>query len=210
MTAAVGRLGLALGVLVLAGCGGSSGGAPLPRTSGLTEESPAPPAAVASRAAGNVLPEVPTRVRLPSGRTVPVQPAATDAAGRLDVPDDPDVAGWWDGGSRPGDPFGATVVAAHVDSVGRGLGPFAELLGAREGERVTVLSDGLRTTYRVGALRTVRRTILRTDGSVFAADGAPRLVLITCAGPYDRSRGGYQNLLVLTAQPVGATTERAR
>ena len=75
---------------------------------------------------------------------------------------------------------------------------------------VTVTSAGLTTTYRVSSLRTIPKERLRTDGSVFAGDGDPRLVLVTCAGPYERARGGYQNLLVLTAVPVGPTTERER
>ncbi|WP_421110277.1 class F sortase [Solicola sp. PLA-1-18] len=198
--------------VLLAACGGPSGGVQVPDETSAppTSEGPAPQAPVAPRAAGNVLPEVPTAVRLPDGRRVPVAPAPTDDTGRLAVPDDPDVAGWWDGGARPGDPFGATVVAAHVDSVERGLGPFASLLSARRGERVTVTSAGLTTTYRVSSLRTIPKERLRTDGSVFAGDGDPRLVLVTCAGPYERARGGYQNLLVLTAVPVGPTTERER
>ena len=29
-----------------------------------------------------------------------------------------------------------------------------------------------------------------------------RVTLVTCAPPYDRARGGYQNLAVVTATPV--------
>ena len=37
--------------------------------------------------------------------------------------------------------------------------------------------------------------------------GAARLTLVTCAPPYDASRGGYQNLAVVTAVPLGPPEE---
>jgi hypothetical protein len=37
----------------------------------------------------------------------------------------------------------------------------------------------------------------------FARDGAPRLTLITCTGPFDRPAGGYRDNLVVTAVPTG-------
>ena len=68
-------------------------------------------------------PEAPVQVRLPSGTTVPVVAVNTTADGVLDVPEDIRTAGWWRGGSRLGDPFGPTVIAAHIDSRTQGLGP---------------------------------------------------------------------------------------
>ncbi|NPC43561.1 class F sortase [Nocardioides sp. zg-1230] len=165
--------------------------------------SAAEPVAPARRAGSVVTPRRPTRATLPSGRDVRVTTAGTTGSGVLDVPDDVDVAGWWRGGSRIGDPFGSILVAAHVDSDAEGLGPFAELLTVREGARVRLEGDGLRQDFRIGSRRLVAQGSLVDDGWIFDASGDLRLALVTCAPPYDASRGGYQNLAVVTAVPLG-------
>jgi Sortase domain len=156
-----------------------------------------------------VTPEAPTAVRLPSGLSVPVLAVSTEPDGRLAVPEDIRLGGWWRGGSRIGDPFGSTVIAAHVDSKDQGLGPFAELLSVRADQRITVGTAHLRQEFTVRSLRLVRSSELGNESWVFSADGERRLTLVTCAPPYDEARGGYQNLAVVTATPVrDATVER--
>ncbi len=126
----------------------------------------------------------------------------------LDVPDDIDLAGWWSGGSRLGDPFGSSLVAAHVDSSSQGLGPFASLLTVRPGDRVYVWSDGLRQTFRVRARWLRPQGTLGPASWLHSPDGPRRLTLVTCAGPYDAARGGYQNLAVVVAEPLGQAEPR--
>lgn len=158
-----------------------------------------------ARLARSVLPpEAPVAATLPSGIVVPIRPAATTLDGRLDVPNDSEVAGWWQGGSRVGDPFGSTLVAAHVDSTSRGLGPFAELLSVGRGDRVVLATVHLTQEFAVDSLRLVPRGALVDEEWLFSASGPHRLTLVTCAPPYDRTRGGYQNLAVVTASPVDA------
>ena len=152
---------------------------------------------------GAVRPEVPRAVRLPGGAVVPVRAVSTRRDGLLDVPPDVRTAGWWRGGSRLGDPLGATLLAAHVDSTTQGLGPFAALLGVRPGQRFAVTSATLRQRFEVVSLRVVAQGDLRAKSWIHGAGGRRRLVLVTCAPPYDRARGGYQNLAVVTAVPLG-------
>ena len=165
--------------------------------------------AVPARRTGAARPERPTTSRLPDGTVVPIEPAGTAGDGSLAVPGDIRVAGWWRGGSRLGDPFGATLLAAHVDSFTQGLGPYASLLSARAGQRVVVSSAHLTQTFAVVSLRLVPRHALPLHRELFSARGARRLVLVTCAGPYDASRGGYQNLAVITASPIADVTPRS-
>ena len=129
------------------------------------------PARPARRAASDLAPERPVRLRLPGGTTVPVRPAATARDGRLLVPLDVRSAGWWRGGSRLGDPFGSMLVAAHVDSRTQGLGPYAELLSVRRGDRVRVSSQHLVADYRVRSLRLVPQGPLRSRHWIFSAAG---------------------------------------
>ena len=107
-----------------------------PAPSSTTTSSSSSPVTPARRARSVVTAQAPRSATLPSGRTVPVSAVGTTADGLLAVPDDIDVAGWWQGGARLGDPFGSILVAAHVDSRTQGLGPFAELLTATPGQRI--------------------------------------------------------------------------
>ena len=175
--------------------------------SGTTREAGADPVEPARRARTAPAAERPARIVLPSGRPVPVVAVGTTPRGLLDVPADVDIAGWWRGGARLGDPFGSILVAAHVDSRTQGLGPFAELLDVAPGARVDLRSGGLRQRFRVRSRQLVPQGSLADDSWIFDVAGASRLTLVTCAPPYVAARGGYQNLAVLTADPVG-TPER--
>ena len=48
--------------------------------------------------------------------------------------------------------------------------------------------------FRVTSLRLVPRSSLAGVTGIFSASGPRRLVMVTCAGPFDPDRGGYQNL----------------
>jgi hypothetical protein len=171
---------------------------------------PVRPATPARRLASLAVPEAPLSVRLPSGRLVEIRPVSTRADGTLDVPEDITRAGWWRGGARLGDPFGSMLVAAHIDSRTQGLGPFAELLTVRSDLRLSVTSRQLRQDFAVRSRRLVPQGSLANERWLFAPTGRPRLTLVTCAPPYDRSRGGYQNLAVVTALPVTEPVKRSR
>jgi Sortase domain len=165
-------------------------------------------AASPARRAGAVAPEAPTGVRLPSGTHVPVRAASTRANGVLDVPADVAAAGWWNGGSRLGDPFGSTLLAGHVDSTDQGLGAYAELLSVRPRARIRLYSAHLEQEFRVDSLRLIGKGAVRRERSLYSPAGDRRLTLVTCAPPYDRSRGGYRRLAVVTAVPVSDAEDR--
>jgi hypothetical protein len=157
-----------------------------------------------------VTPEAPLATRLPNGRVVRVEPVSTGADGTLAVPEDITTSGWWRGGSRVGDPFGSMLVAAHIDSTTQGLGPFAALLSVRPDQRVQVTTRHLRQDFTIRSRRLVPQGSLTHERWLFSPSGQPRLTLVTCAPPYDKSRGGYQNLAVVTAVPVSDPVRRAR
>ena len=60
--------------------------------------------------------------------------AAETVDGFLKVPENVQHVGWWDGSAQAGEPFGATVIAGHVDSAAEGIGFFARLLQIKVGE----------------------------------------------------------------------------
>jgi hypothetical protein len=166
------------------------------------------PAHLARPAATQIGAQPPIRVTLPSGAQVRVLPASTNHAGVLEVPEDIERAGWWDGSSRIGDPFGSIVVAAHVDSFTQGIGTFAQLLAMHPGDEVQLESVGLRQSFRVVTAHLEAKTSLADDSRVFAPDGDSRLVLLTCGGTYDPILGGYQDNMVVIALPTGRPSAR--
>jgi sortase family protein len=167
------------------------------------------PAQVGRPAPSQVDAERPLVITLSSGTTMRVRRSATSVTGALAIPSDIKQAGWWDGGSKLGDPFGAVVIAAHVDSFTQGLGKFAQLLSMKPGDLVTLQSAHLTETFRVVAAGLVPKTSISATSDAFSPKGQPRLVLITCGGQFDPTRGGYQSNMVVVAtakqpaQPLG-------
>lgn len=207
----------ALSAFTLAACGssalpagarGSLAGSATGRTGSTTASAAAtpapPPARVGRPAAGQQVWFRPTSIRLPGNLVTQVDVAST-VDGQLAVPTDVAHVGWWDGGAQAGEPFGSMVIAGHVDSKG-GLGFFAQLLSMKVGEAVTVSDDTHQITYRVVAVKEVKKDALATGTTAFAQTGDHRLTLITCAGYYDHNSGGYEENLVVTATPVTAVT----
>ena len=161
-----------------------------------------PPARTGRRAASNRVRFLPQNLVLPGGAAAPVVPART-VDGVLQVPEKVDRLGWWDGSAFPGDPFGSTVIAGHVDSATEGIGFFARLLAVEDGDRVTVLGEGHRATYRIVSTRLVDKAALASSSVAFDQRADHRLVLITCAGRFRPERGGYDQNLVVVAEPAG-------
>ena len=171
-------------------------------------EGPATPAQEAQRLPTSVAAEPPTALRFPSGTVVRVRPTRTLPDGNLGVPDNLRTAGWWRGGARIGDLYGSMLVAAHVDSADRGLGPFVALLTVPKGARFTVASRNLQQDFQVTARRIIPRERLPRARWVSTFRGPHRLTMVTCAPPYNRARGGYQNLAIVVAKPVGPPRPR--
>ncbi|MFS0703419.1 class F sortase, partial [Cellulomonas sp. 179-A 9B4 NHS] len=146
----------------------------------------------------------PVRVQVPDlGIDMPVEPAGVAPAGDMALPDTAEVAAWYEFGPAPAAPEGSTLVAAHVDSATTGIGPFARLRDVAAGAAVVVTTaDGTTYEYRVQDVVRVPKDTAPV-GEWFDRTGAPRLVLVTCGGAFDRQVGHYADNVVVTALPVG-------
>jgi LPXTG-site transpeptidase (sortase) family protein len=162
----------------------------------------APPGGIGTPAPSQRIRFVPEQVVLPGGANASVL-TATTVNGQLQVPAKAQNVGWWDGGAEAGDPYGSVVLAGHIDTKTQGLGFFARLLDVRVGEVVVLRGSGHVASYRVTSIASVRKDALATKSGAFDQTTAHRLVLITCTGAYNRSQGGYQDNLVVTAIPIG-------
>jgi hypothetical protein len=173
---------------------------------GVSGTAPSLPA-VPSASVGRELPArpavfAPTRVVLPDGTAAPIVPVGLHPDGALVIPEDVGTVGWWTGGSEAGEAFGSVVVAGHVDSAERGIGVFAALRRLTPGQVVELDGDGHQQSYRIISATRVPQAEISSRAGIFSVDGEPRLVLVTCGGPFDRQRHRYQDNLVVVATPL--------
>jgi hypothetical protein len=145
----------------------------------------------------------PVHLSVPALRVdAPVAPTADTHTG-IQSPADVSTVGWWVAGAAPEDPAGTTVLVGHVDAWDQGPGALYHLDAVRPGTLVDLTTaDNRMTRYAVTALQVVRKSA-GLPASLFAQDGAPRLVIITCGGPFDERTRNYLDNIVVTAVPVG-------
>ncbi|MCJ1714946.1 class F sortase [Curtobacterium sp. VKM Ac-2922] len=205
-------LAAAVALTCLTGCSSaapSPGGHPLPTAMASSTPTPVPSAfstAVPQQSAAlprDVAPTVaPARIAV-AGLPIdqPVQPEGVDDTGAMSLPADPAIAGWWKFGPGPTSTTGTTVIAAHVDAVGYGIGPFAHLVDVPSGTVITLTgADGSTTRYQVQSVDLIRKTGVPW-ASIFDQDGPRRLVLVTCGGAFNTTTHHYDSNLVVTATP---------
>ncbi|HYQ33443.1 MAG TPA: class F sortase [Lapillicoccus sp.] len=130
-----------------------------------------------------------------------VVPVGVARDGEMALPATPAQVGWYRYGPRPGDGAGATVLAAHLDMPGYGVGPIAAVDELRAGDVVAVRSAAVTRRYRVTEVRSIRKTTLDL-AALFARDGPPVLHVVTCGGDFDPEKRRYDENVVVTAEPV--------
>lgn len=147
-------------------------------------------------------PVAPARVQVDwAGVAADIEPIGTDATGQLELPSNPAEAGWYRYSASPDAAEGTTVLAAHVDAVGYGVGPFAHLVDAPKGTEITVTdTTGHATTYSIDTVSLVSKSQVPWK-SVFTETGPHRLILVTCGGVFDYTTHHYLSNLLITAEP---------
>ncbi len=205
---------LGAAALLVAGCAGDAGAGGGPSPAAPTAAPTSTPTAAASRADPSTnAPRARTGPRpLPKERKVSVssveidaitvktgrlETLRTDGDGVLEAPKNPDRAGWYAGGTVPGE-TGPAVIAGHVDST-TGPAVFFRLREVHRGDTIKVgLSDGTSTTFVADRVITAPKDGFPTD-TVFGPTPDAELRLITCGGPYDRKVGGYVDNTIVFA-----------
>jgi len=172
----------------------SSGASPLPalpapttRSSRPTEVRPAP---------------APARISVPAlGVAAPVDAVGIADDGQMELPEDVSRVGWYRFGPEPG-AGGSAVLAGHVDDREQGPGALLPLRDAAVGDEVTVTDvAGTVTRWRVVSRELITKQVLPVE-RIFARDGAPRLTLITCGGPFLPEYRSYRDNVVVVAEPA--------
>jgi LPXTG-site transpeptidase (sortase) family protein len=190
-------------VLLLAGCGPASsaaGAAP----AGAARATPSPIASPAADRFKSVrtYAEVakPVRLRIAAaGVDTPLEPLGRAKDKSIELPTQPQLAGWFDGGPRPGQP-GPAVIIGHVDWHGPAV--FFRLRHLKPGDLITVdRADGTVARFTVTSRKQVAKRDFPT-AEVYAPDLAPSLRLITCGGQFDWVNHNYLDNVIVFAAPV--------
>lgn len=145
----------------------------------------------------------PRELRIDSvGVTMPIAATGVAQDGQMELPDDPQVIGWYRFGASPGERRGSAVLGGHVDSVSGGVGPLARLASVAVGDEVTVVgADGTPVAYRVESVQRITKAALPVD-MLFRPRGPHQLAVVTCGGRYLPEAGGYEDNIVVIAAPV--------
>jgi len=147
--------------------------------------------------------EPPLELKLPALKLdATVIPAGVDAeTGDFDVPPSVDRVGWYRFGPGLSASAGSIVIAGHVDSAEQGKGAFFKLGSLSPGDRITLSGASGAKQFKVAGRERYAKTKIPLD-RYFARDGALRLTLITCGGPFDPATGHYRDNVVVTATPI--------
>ncbi len=141
------------------------------------------------------------RIRIPDiGVEAPLVPLGSNADGTLAVPRY-EEAGWYAGGSRPGE-LGPSVIAAHVDST-TGPAVFHRLHKLEAGEQILVEYQDMTVRFVVRGTERVSKSRFPTE-RVYGPTRSPELRLVTCAGSFDRETRSYAANLIVWADLVDA------
>jgi sortase (surface protein transpeptidase) len=139
----------------------------------------------------------PVRIEVPRiGVSSALVPLGRAADGTVDVPD-PEVAGWYAPGTRPGDP-GSAVILGHVDSK-HAPAVFYRLRELRRGDEVLIRrADGSTLRFVVQRTEQTLKRRFPTD-DVYYPTLTPGLRLVTCGGEFDDRIGHYKSNIIVYA-----------
>jgi sortase (surface protein transpeptidase) len=141
---------------------------------------------------------VPVRIDIPRiGVSSSLLRLGRAADGTVEVPEPYGVAGWYEPGTRPGDP-GSAVILGHVDS-DRGPAVFFRLRELRRGDEVRVeRADGSTVRFVVERTEQFPKERFPTD-DVYYPTLKPELRLVTCGGQFDYNTEHYKSNIIVFA-----------
>jgi hypothetical protein len=145
---------------------------------------------VAEPAMPAVLPVGAESVTIPSLQVTAAATPETVRAGQLGVPADPARVGWWMPSTAE------LVIDGHVDAAATGPGALFRTGSLRPGAAITVKTTVGSEHWTVDGVRTYRKGYM--PAGLFAGYG-PRLVIITCGGPFDYVTRHYDDNVVAYA-----------
>lgn len=144
----------------------------------------------------------PVEISIPSlDVSAPIQPVGLDRAGRMATIPNAGIVAWYAYGATPGAP-GNAILAGHRDWNGT-LGTFWQLGSLKPNDKVEIrFSNGTQKAFQVVSDHTYLAS--QVPQQVMSSTGSTRTTLITCAGDFVRSQGGYQSRAVAILKEVSS------
>lgn len=181
----------------LSGCGSDSD----PQKAPASSQPPASHAAATSdKPFGNR--SVPTKLSIPTLKVnAPVEQVGLADDGTVQTPalDEPNMTGWYKHGPTPGQK-GPAVILGHVDSAKNGPAVFYKLRSLKQGDKLTVQrKDGSSADFTVQKSKDVSKQQFPTK-QVYGDIPYAGLRLITCGGAFDKSKGSYEDNIIVFAK----------
>ena len=141
----------------------------------------------------------PATIRIPrldvEARIIPL---GLQEDGSIEVPENPEQAGWWLGGPEPGE-LGPAVILGHVDSQEEGPAVFFHLRYMEAGDEIHIdRVDGSTITYVVESTERHEKDEFPTD-AVYGPTEQPTLRLVTCGGDFDFDVRTYEENVIVFA-----------
>ena len=131
--------------------------------------------------------------------TAPIQPVGTDIDGKMELPQDINVVGWYSPGFKPGE-LGNAVISGHLDAATGANAIFYNLRLVEPGDEIiTVSEDGKEYVFKV-----VEKIIYPFNqvpiDSIFGKSSQKKLNLITCTGVWDPYQKNYSERMIILAE----------
>lgn len=142
-------------------------------------------------------PGLPISLSIPSlGVFTKIEYVTVDKDNNMDIPKDPNNAGWYKPGTVPGNP-GNAVIDGHLNWFGIPQGIFFNLKTLKPGDRVYVRDD----KGRDRAFAVTKQQVCAYNNcplmDVFGPNSSARLNLITCDGAFNRATQNYDSRLIV-------------
>lgn len=140
----------------------------------------------------------PVRVEIPKiGVSSTLEELEVDPEGAMEVPEDPDRAGWYTPAPPPGVP-GVSVIAGHV-TWNREPVVFFRLGDLRAGDKIRVQrADGVTAVFTIDRIGQFAKSTFPTK-AVYTPTDEAEIRLITCGGEYDEESNRYLDNLIVWA-----------
>lgn len=131
-----------------------------------------------------------------------IEQVTVDSNNDMAAPSKPTDVGWYSPGVAPGQD-GDAVIDGHLDWYGVPKAVFYYLDRLQPGDEIDVVTQsGTSLRFQVTQSTVVPSTA--HPAGLFAAGGAPRLTLITCAGDWNPATNEYGQRLLVDASLVGS------
>jgi predicted outer membrane protein len=191
-------------IAVPAGTGGSAARTPVELRTRLKSLSPGQTGSPGKSQAAAEVAGAPLMIALPSIEVTALVVPVAVFQGNLQVPDDPAQVGWWVRSAQAGAETGSVIIDGHVDTEHGGLGALYRMgVGdLRIGDPIVVTTMfGRQVSYRIYE-QDLYPKAAGLPNEVLTQRLEPRLVLITCGGPFDVNNRNYEDNVVVYARPT--------